>query len=219
VCLSKLRPSLAVIEGEDVKNPNGFGGVSKLSGKRRLPYIARATTGWTNKGKQKRVTIGYYKTHAQALTALVEYSKAPTSKINITLQELYDEWMQTRAFTGLTKATQNNYEACWNKRLYTLGAERVKDIRTGQLQGIVDAAEAQGLSRSSLSKDKALMTILFDYAVQNDIIHKNYAKYVELPADEKQSDRDAFTDIELARIEAAVSTVPFADCVLMMCYT
>ena len=36
-----------------MKNPNGFGSVYKLSGKRRKPYIAVITVGYTIDGKQK----------------------------------------------------------------------------------------------------------------------------------------------------------------------
>ena len=44
--------------------PNGFGNVSKLSGKRRNPWRARKTSGWiidekTQKAKQTYITIGY----------------------------------------------------------------------------------------------------------------------------------------------------------------
>ena len=42
--------------------PNGFGNVSKLSGKRRNPWRARKTSGWvidekTKKAKQTYITI------------------------------------------------------------------------------------------------------------------------------------------------------------------
>ncbi len=48
-----------------MKLPNGFGSVYKLSGNRRNPYRAIVTERWqidteTGKWKQKRKTIGYY---------------------------------------------------------------------------------------------------------------------------------------------------------------
>lgn len=62
-----------------LKRPNGYGTVYKLSGRRRKPWIARVTTGWTTavakKGKhagqeverQLYQTIGYYETKQEAL--------------------------------------------------------------------------------------------------------------------------------------------------------
>ena len=36
-----------------MRNPNGYGSVVKLSGKRRKPFAVRITIGWDNNGKQK----------------------------------------------------------------------------------------------------------------------------------------------------------------------
>ena len=36
-----------------MKNPNGYGSVSKLSGKRRRPYIVRITAGFDMEGSLK----------------------------------------------------------------------------------------------------------------------------------------------------------------------
>ena len=35
-----------------MRNPNGYGGVSKLKGNRRKPYVARITVGYRDTGSQ-----------------------------------------------------------------------------------------------------------------------------------------------------------------------
>jgi len=70
-----------------------------------------------------------------------------------------------------------------------------------------------------MQKDKNLMSLLFEYALQNDIVHKNYARFVDLPRAAAETSRDTFSEIELAKIEKAAETIPFADCVLILCYT
>ena len=79
--------------------PNGFGNVSKLSGKRRNPWRARKTAGWTidpktQKAKQEYITIGYYPTRQLALQALSEYNANPydLDANKITFAEVYDKW-------------------------------------------------------------------------------------------------------------------------------
>ncbi len=61
--------------------PNGYGSVTKLSGNRRKPYLARITRGWitdqTGKTIQNRVPIGTFKTKKEALQALAEYGASP----------------------------------------------------------------------------------------------------------------------------------------------
>ena len=44
-----------------MKNPNGYGSVSKLSGKRRRPYIVRITAGFDMEGRQIMKTLGITK--------------------------------------------------------------------------------------------------------------------------------------------------------------
>lgn len=65
-----------------MKLPNGFGSVYKLSGNRRKPYVAKKTKGWninpdTGKAKQLYITVGYYATRKEALTALAEFNANP----------------------------------------------------------------------------------------------------------------------------------------------
>lgn len=60
-----------------MKRGNGFGSVIKLGGKRRRPYAARVTQGWTLEGKQIIKYIGYYATKREAAKALEAYNTNP----------------------------------------------------------------------------------------------------------------------------------------------
>ena len=42
-----------------MKNPNGYGSVVKLSGRRRNPFAVRKTIGFNEKGHPIYKTIGY----------------------------------------------------------------------------------------------------------------------------------------------------------------
>lgn len=81
-----------------MKNPNGYGGVSKLPGNRRKPYRVRLTAGWQyqtdGKPLQKYHTLGYYTSRRAALIALADYNKRPydLNLQHITLGELYNQW-------------------------------------------------------------------------------------------------------------------------------
>jgi hypothetical protein len=65
-----------------MKLPNGYGSVTKLSGKRRKPYIVQKTIKWvidsdTGKLRQEKATIGYARTRAEGLKMLAEYNADP----------------------------------------------------------------------------------------------------------------------------------------------
>ena len=79
--------------------PNGYGGVTKLSGRRRKPYMVRKTIGWhidekTDKKVQDYVVIGYAATKSEALQMLADYNNNPfdVSASKITFKEVYERW-------------------------------------------------------------------------------------------------------------------------------
>ena len=62
-----------------MKLPNGYGSVTKMSGKRRNPWVVRKTDGYEldpEKGtkKQKYIIIGYAPTKAECLKMLTDYN-------------------------------------------------------------------------------------------------------------------------------------------------
>lgn len=220
-----------------MKNPNGFGSVINLGKRRKKPYAVRITDGWVD-GKQKYKYIGFYEKREDAMIMLGEWNRSPIMPSNPTLEQLYIEWSRFK-FPKISKQTQDCYRAAW-ARLSVLSAARVKDIRTPHLQSIIDENYADGrqkiieskmphrtdfdkypaLGKSSLEKIKALCTLLWDYAIQNDIVSKNYAQFMELPHNLINVEKDGFNDIELIKIEkAAEAGFMFADCILIMCYT
>ena len=82
-----------------MRNPNGYGTVYKLKGRRRNPWAARVTVG-KKVSESGRIYpnyqfIGYYRTRSEALDALAEYNVkgggvAPGKRI--TLGKVYQEW-------------------------------------------------------------------------------------------------------------------------------
>lgn len=81
-----------------MKLPNGYGSVSKLSGKRRKPWIVKVTKGWTDDGKQIRIVLGTFKTKSEGLIALADYNKQPYDiiKQKYTLENLYNMLVEQR---------------------------------------------------------------------------------------------------------------------------
>lgn len=198
------------------KNPNGFGSVYEVKdGRRRKPWVARVTTGWTKDGKQKRQVIGYFETSAEALQALVLHQVNPVSpKANMTLGELYEEWSESK-YRRISKSTIDNYKAAW-KYLSKHEKVKVKELRKAQFQKIIDANE--DMSQSTLQKIKALAVMLCNYAVENDITNKNYAQFIELPKTTKK-ERETFTDAEIKTLEDNAEKIEWVDTILILIYS
>lgn len=83
--------------------PNGYGGVVKLSGKRRKPFAARVTAGWklnerTGKAVQQYQILGYSETKAGALQILAKYNDNPIdlSVMKLTFEDIYTRFLSRR---------------------------------------------------------------------------------------------------------------------------
>lgn len=194
----------------------------KLPGKRRRPYIAIVTTGWVKDGdkvRQIREPIGYYATYSEALQALSEYRKNPISRDqrDVTLKEIYDRWSESE-YKKLAPGGVSAYKAVW-KRFEKIKDSPIRLIKTSHLQEIINGMIDEGLSRSSMEKAKTLAGILFEVAVNDDIIDRNYARAIKLPPARKPK-RETFTDLEIRKVEKmAADGDIWAGTVMILIYT
>lgn len=167
-----------------------------------------------------RCRVGSYDKKSDARAALDDYLKHPTSKYNYTLRQVYDEW-KSFSFADIKQQTKTNYTTCWAKvcacDFPSLPDKPIREITTGDIRRVLDNY-AGTLSKSYITKIKALFTQLFDYAMENNIVDRNYASLVRLPKMEKSKAR-AFTDLEFATLAKNWANVPGGDACYVLCYT
>lgn len=225
---------------KDKKRPNGTGSIYVRKDNKSKPYAAASSVN----GKQ--VYIGSYATRTEAVQALKDYEYNPVTSFNITLSQLHEEWQKT-AYKKLGASVQQNYNAAWIK-LKPIYNRKFRDLRTGEMQAIIDFYEAphhevgtdgklkyidsngkgtykvtnvpkmcEGLKFSALHKIKCLLTSMYSYAMQNDIVNKNYAEFIELPP-KNETNKSRFTDIQLEQLRQSIGVIPYADYIYCMCY-
>lgn len=168
------------------RRANGTGAIYKLPGQRSRPWLARYGD----------TIIGYYpdKTAAtKALDAAVA-TETITDKYNITLRQLREEWQAVHYQTIGAKA-QESYNIAW-KRLEPLAARKVRDLRSGDYQAVITAMVDAGLSDSSCQKVRHLVSQLNQYAIQNEIISRNYGDFLVISAP-KAAEKDKFSAEEI----------------------
>jgi len=73
------------------------------------------------------------------------------------------------------------------------------------------------MSRSSLEKVKIVASLIYKYAMENDIVNKNYADFLKLPKVDKE-EKSIFTDLEIQKLEKA-EKVEWVDTILILIYT
>lgn len=205
-----------------MRNPNGYGGIVKLPGKRRKPYRARVTDHWEEKdGKkiQKFKTLGYYKTHKEASIELAKYHDNPDvfQKSEVTFGEVYQEWSKVK-FETISKSNVNGYIASF-KVCGSIENMKMSDIKTAHLQNVVDTC---GKNYPMLRRLKVLYSQIYSYSMANDIIDKNYSEYVDITkhnTDDKKIIRTPFTPDEIKTLWDNLERSEWIDTILIQIYT
>lgn len=183
-----------------------------------------------------RVLLGRFKRKADAQQAIQEYIQHPTQKYAYSLDQIYKEW-SAFAFKDLSPQTKANYTSCWDKitqcPVVSIHTPPLKEITTGQIRQLLDyymsehtlrdpktgeEKELKPLSRSYLTKIKSLLTQLYSYAMENNIVDRNYASLVKLPRAAERSQKRGFTDLEFQTLEKNWASVSGGDAVYALCY-
>lgn len=219
-----------------MKLPNGYGSVHKLSGNRRNPWRARKTTGWsldkkTMKYKQEYTTLGYYPTKKEALQALAAYNEQPYDlDNNLTVMQLYERWSKEYFQSLKGKSGQRTITSAWAycSDVYDI---KVRDLRARHIKGCIDdgTAVVRGVKKTASagtkSRIKSIFNLMLDYALEYEIVDRNYARTFNLSDDiikekaEAKRQHIPFTDREMEILWANVDKVLYVDVVLIQCYS
>lgn len=164
--------------------PNGLGSVHMIGdGKnRRNPWRARVPAGIdfneeTGKATQKYITLGYFKTAADGIQALMDYRKDPYTldAAVCTFADVFEMWKEKK-YPTISKSGQNGYNAAF-KNSAVLHSMKMRDIRASHMEQIMTNLEGGYQSQTRL---KTFWGQVFKYAMEHDIIQKNYADFVKL---------------------------------------
>lgn len=177
-----------------MKSPNGYGSVSRLSGNRRKPYRVRVTTGFETDAdgmtRQVQRTIGTYATYQEAVEALAAYNRNPLSiEPGITFAEIWRQWSAEK-FETVGDATRKSYIAAYNA-IPMLHDMEFRKLRRNHLQNAIDTC---GKNLPTLINVRIVISQLYRYALQNDVIEKDYSRFIDLTR-HKPKDDDERTSI------------------------
>lgn len=219
-----------------MKNPNGFGSCTKMSGNRRKPWRVRVTVGWdineeTGRLKQLSKTLGYFATKKDAMIALAEYNQNPYDLTNkdITFQMAYEAWSPKHYEKH--KVAAKNLSAAY-KHCTPLLNMRMVDIRLKHLQDVMDSIAHKSVASQTNLKTVFIKT--YNYCRENDIIQKDYSEFVKITqTPTKQNiDEKYFTPeeiqavldnknwfIEFPQSKKTYADVALVDSVIILLYT
>ena len=196
------------------KRGNGQGTVYKdKSGK----WVAEYTIGWDEEDgkltRRKRKKRGFA-TKNDAIAYMPNLQQAlPQQDMNVKFKDLYKKWLEGHT-EKVTTSTINCYKSAY-KYFSTLYYVEVAKIRTEHMQKCIDECPHGKRTKENM---KALGTSLWRYAMQLDIVDRNYAEYIYIKKEE-QAEKVAFSKAQLDTMWANVDQVPNIKYVLVLCYT
>lgn len=204
--------------------PNGIGSVHQINdGKRRRnPWRARVPAhiefnAETGKASQKYINIGYFPTEEDAIAALFEYRKNPyTIEASVcTFSEVYEMWSKKK-FPTVSKMAQYGYIASY-KHSEPIHNMKMRDIRTLELENIMLNVNGGHQLQTKL---KTLWGQMFKYALEHDIVQKDYSAFVKLRDKAPETNRTDISKEDIARLwKEADKGNEIAEIVLIYIYT
>ena len=198
-----------------MKMGNGMGSIYKMSGKRRRPWRVRVTKGWTEEGKQIYFNVGYFATKKEGLIALSNYLENPYDiQKSITFAELYDKWFVEKEKTH-TKKNMDLYALSF-KYCEPLHNKPFAEIKKAHLQGLLDELDK---SYALKSRIKSLLNQMFKFAIENDIVNKNFARYIVLKNTDEEKEQIIFTKQHIDYLFDIADKDITAKQVLILLYT
>lgn len=214
--------------------PNGFGQISEIKNRNlRNPFRAMITVGKTESGRPICKPLkpeSYFPTYNDAYAALVEYNRNPYDlEPSITAQELYEKWTE-EYFKTISESTQRGTDDAWRycSAVYKM---RVVDIRARHIKGCMEegVAVVRGKEKSPnaamKNKIKTLFNQMLDYAVEYELVDRNYSRTFTLSDDTIKEIRKVkkehipFTNEEIERLWLHVNDKQYVDVLLIQCYS
>lgn len=187
------------------KRANGTGNISKLSGNRSKPWLAR----------KNGVAIGTYATRTEAQKALERITDTSiTDKYNMTLKQVYERWKAEHS-REIAPKTLKDYE--WAFGLCeSLHNRKIRTILRSDYQALIIAQELKGRSKGTCNKVRVVLGMLGRWAYEEGITLSNNADNLSTAA-KQLSVRDTFLDADIKAIKESELNAADIALILIAC--
>lgn len=199
-----------------MRNPNGYGCIKHLSGRRRRPFVFVVT----DAGRQRPVE--YFTNLVDAQIFQADYHRTHHHRSlpghKITLAELYHRWLPRHTEdTQPSQSTLGSYRNAY-QHLSTLHGMPVEDLRYADYQRVIDDMRRHGLSYSSVKKVRSLISLLLKYADKIELATTNYAPLLSIGRNRPVRPHHTFSRQKINKLWCHVDE-PGVDTVLILLYT
>lgn len=190
-----------------MRNPNGFGSITKVKRKNlRNPWQVRITVKTTvdenGKKHQQKKLLGYFATKEEALNALTNYHNNSDIMSNfnkVKFIDLWNKWQETKEIQDISDSRRRGYESTIKAIPDNLKNAKFITLKYQHWQDFINDLKATK-SYATIRRVKGDIAQLYDYAMRNDIIDRNYARMIDLGKSPKRSETKIFTDEQIRQM-------------------
>ena len=187
---------------------NGEGSVYKEMRHRKDGPVERWIAQVMIDGKKRRVVCD---TEAAAKRELRKLLKSvdegrPIADGNLTLGALLDEWeTKVLAIKDIKGSTINRHRWALNILREDLGGTRVRSLTPDRVEKAFAKRAADTLSRASIIKVRGTLSQVLKWGVRRDLVSRNIASVVEIPAEARPTKEGRSLSLDKARQLLAAS--------------
>lgn len=218
----QYKPTVTKNTNRRRRRGNGMGSVVDRGKRLRKRYEVRVNCHLDDRGYPVYDVLGRYEERDKANLELALYNENPydLKKAAMSFSDMYNLWFENKYINGkqqYSKSSMDSARAAYKKSkdLYKM---KFADIKLQDLQKVIDQAENQNYSRSSIDNIKNLYTQIWAYAISKNIAVKNIASYIEISIQENDSTGNPFTVDEIQLLWNSLN-VPYADIILIYIYS
>lgn len=213
--------------------PNGFGQITEIKNRNlRNPFRVLVTTGHNENGKPICKPLKpqtYFISYNDAYAALVEYHRHPFNLTEVlTCDELYKRWSVDHYKNNERQLSIAN--SLW-RYCYSVYNVNIREIRVWHIKecmfnsAVTIKGKLHHTNANTAMRIKLLFGMMLDYAVEYDLVEKNYARAFSL---DEETRRDAqtvkkghkvFTDEEIQKLWDNVNKLDGVNMILIQCYS
>ena len=181
--------------------------------------MVKVNTTRDERGYPKFDILGYYEDRTTALQALAEYNRNPydIKASKATFKEVYEMWFNQKYVVSkkkLSKSSMGCTRGAFNK-CAAIHDMVYSDIRTIHMQAILDDFS---LSHAYMEHIKHLFHQMGKYALEYDIIQKDYSQFVKINKEDDDEHGVPFSKEDIEKLWKH-RDVPFVDTILIFIYS
>lgn len=112
----------------------------------------------------------------------------------VTIEDWFKIWLEEYRKPKVRPGTEELYKITYNKHIKpALGKKRVSSVTTRQIQNLYNDMADNGYAKGTISLVSVVLYGMFEQALRDELVKKNFASLATIPAGKKPKERKALT--------------------------